>query len=98
MCDHCEPSVPCSDVSVAASRYIAVVLQVEMSQRMEKREKMRRDLLADTGGDMSAEREEMLQKRAYAQVLKEQAAEGKIEDDIDKITTYPSACVALATI
>ena len=65
---------------------------------MEKREKMRRDLLADTGGDMSAEREEMLQKRAYAQVLKEQAAEGKIEDDIDKITTYPSACVALATI
>jgi hypothetical protein len=68
---------------------VTVGVQVEMSQRMEKREKLRRDLLADTaGGDMSSEREEMLQKRAYAQVLKEQVAEGKIEDDIDKITTY----------
>jgi len=72
-------------------RRALVQQKVEMNQRMEKREKMRREIALESAGDLSAEGETQLKKSLFSTAFHSALNETKLEEEQEKITTYEEA-------
>jgi len=74
-----------------AERRQLVQAKIEMNQRMEQREKMRRDIVLEAQGDLSAQDEANLKKNVVTSVLHHALNESKLGEEADKVTSYEQA-------
>eukprot|EP00164_Ancoracysta_twista_P002641 GFYU01003515.1.p2 GENE.GFYU01003515.1~~GFYU01003515.1.p2 ORF type:complete len:499 (+),score=244.27 GFYU01003515.1:80-1498(+) len=74
-----------------AERRQMVQAKVEMNQRMEQREKARRDIVLEAHGDLNEEGEKSLKKSMVTNVFQQNLNALRIEEEQEKITTYEEA-------
>eukprot|EP00741_Cyanophora_paradoxa_P022407 tig00021463_g21633.t1 len=74
-----------------AERRAVVQQKMEMAQRLEKREKMRREIQAEAAGDLGEEGERALKKSVVTNVFHHAMNEQKLEEEAERITTFEEA-------
>lgn len=75
-----------------ADRRALVQQKVEMNQRMEKRDKMRREMALVEGGEQADAGEANMKKNLFSTAFHSALNEHVLEEEQKKITTYEGAC------